>query len=356
MSDDRHAFEANHPGHPDPLLGNTPAEVSREHPDDGLWHPEGQRAPEQLTLDELAAMPPLESFLRTLDLTDTGARTVDDIFTGPSQWMPHGRVFGGQVMAQSIVAATRTVPEDRPVHSMHGYFLRPGDIRHPITFSVNRLHDGGSFSTRRVQAYQGGQPIWSMISSFQKMQEGLDHQVEMPAGMPDPESLPSEASIVAEAGESLANFWVHRRPFAMRHVAGPIYKEPSDDRTSWQAIWVRSLGPMPDDPVLHRAAIAYVSDYTILEPILRRHGLSWVDPRLRVASLDHGVRWHRFARADDWLLYVQESPTAIGGRGLVQGRFFSRDGHLVASVEQEGMVRLKTGPSAGSSPSSPPFQ
>ncbi|CAG7843903.1 Acyl-CoA thioesterase 2 [Pseudoclavibacter triregionum] len=315
------------------------------------WHQGGFHAPEQLSLKELEAMPPLEAFLRTLDLTDTGARTLDDIFTGPSQWMPHGRVFGGQVVAQSIVAAMRTVPEDRPVHSMHGYFIRPGDIHSPITFSVGRLHDGNSFSTRRVQAYQGGEQIWSMISSFQEEQPGLEHEVPMPEGMPDPESLPSEASLVEEAGESLANYWVHRRPFAMRHVSGPIYTRASEDRTPWQAIWVKAVGRMPDDPILHRAAIAYVSDYTILEPILRAHGISWIDSRLRVASLDHGVHWHRFARADEWLLYVQESPVALGGRGLVQGRFFSREGQLVASVSQEGMVRMKPAVDPSAAPS-----
>lgn len=356
MSIDRNGEAGEIPGHTDETGGNTSSEVSREHDPAELWRPGGQRAPEQLSLEALEQMPPLESFLRTLDLTDTGARTVDDIFTGPSQWMPHGRVFGGQVVAQSIVAAMRTVPADRPARSMHGYFLRPGDIRYPITFAVNRLHDGKSFSTRRVQAYQGGEPIWSMISSFQEEQEGLEHQEPMPEGMPDPESLPSEAGIVAAAGESLANYWVHRRPFAMRHVSGPIYSEPSEERRSWQAIWIKAVGPMPDDPVLHRAAIAYVSDYTILEPILRQHGIAWIDPRLRVASLDHGVHWHRFARADEWLLYVQESPTAIGGRGLVTGRFFTQDGLLVASVQQEGMVRMKPAAAAPGSGSTPPFQ
>lgn len=298
-------------------------------------------APSEPSLGEIEDMPPLEAFLRTLNLTDTGARTREDIFTGPSQWMPHGRVFGGQVMAQSIVAAMRTVDAERPVHSMHGYFLRPGDIHQPITFSVDRIHDGNSFTTRRVQAYQHGMPIWSMISSFQTSDEGLEHAVRMPEGMPDPESLPSEADIVAEAGESLANYWVHRRPFAMRHVEGPIYVRPGEERTPVQAVWIKAIGTMPDDPVLHRAAIAYVSDYTILEPILRRHGIVWVEPGLRVASLDHGVWWHRFARADEWLLYLAQSPNASGGRGLTLGHFFTRDGELVATVSQEGMVRLK---------------
>lgn len=311
-----------------------------------VWQPGASRGPEPPNDDALERLSPLDAFLRTLDLIDTGARTREDIFTGPSQWMPHGRVFGGQVAAQSIVAAMRTIDASRPVHSMHGYFLRPGDIHQPITFSVDRIHDGGSFSTRRVQAYQNGLPIWSMISSFQVEEQGLEHEIEMPAGVPDPESLPSEAGLVAEAGEALANYWVHRRPFAMRHVEGPIYLHPARDRAPSQAVWIKAVGQMPDDPLLHRAAIAYVSDYTILEPILRAHGLAWIDPRLRVASLDHGVWWHRFARADEWLLYVASSPVSVGGRGLTIGHFFSRGGRLIATVTQEGMTRLKRAPAA----------
>lgn len=305
-----------------------------------LWSAAGH-APSEPSLSELEDMPPLDAFLRTLNLTDTGARTQEDIFTGPSQWMPHGRVFGGQVAAQSIVAAMRTVGPDRPVHSMQGYFLRPGDIQQPITFSVDRIHDGNSFTTRRVQAYQQGLPIWSMIASFQLESGGLDHAIPMPEGIPDPETMPSEAGFVEEAGESLANYWIHRRPFAMRHVEGTIYTQPDERRSPQQAVWIKAVGRMPDDPVLHRAALAYVSDYTVLEPILRAHGLAWNDPRLRVASLDHGIWWHRFARVDEWLLYVARSPTASGGRGLTLGHFFTRAGELIATVSQEGMVRLK---------------
>lgn len=290
---------------------------------------------------QLEQLPPLEAFLSTLSLIDTGARTSHDIYTGPSQWMPHGRVFGGQVVSQSIVAAMRTVVQDHHIHSMHGYFLRPGDIHEPITFSVDRTHDGNSFTTRSVRAYQKGVPIFSMIGSFQVEEAGLDHSVTMPEGMPDPDSLPSEAAYVEAAGEALANYWVHRRPFAMRHVDAPIYLEPAADGSARQAVWVKAIGEMPDDPMLHRAALAYVSDYLMLEPILRRHGLAWIDRRLRIASLDHAMWWHRFARVDEWLLYVLDSPTAQGGRGLTNGRFFTRDGLLVASVAQEGMVRLK---------------
>jgi acyl-CoA thioesterase-2 len=287
---------------------------------------------------------PLASLLTALDLTDTGARTSEDIFTGPSQWMPLGRVFGGQVLAQAIVAAQRTVPDDRAVHSMHGYFLRPGDVKLPITFSVDRIHDGRSFSTRRTQAYQGGQPILSMIASFQDEDEGVTHQVEMPQGLPEPESLPSSASSLAQVEHPVAQYWASDRPFDMRHVTSPIYLTVEGEHVPHQAVWFRAIGSLPDDPDLHRAALAYASDYTIMEPVMRGHGIAWATPGLRAASLDHAMWWHRFARVDEWLLYVQESPSASGGRGLSLGRIYSRDGRLIASVAQEAMVRVPQTP------------
>ncbi len=283
---------------------------------------------------------PLSGLLATLDLTDTGARTTEDIFTGPSEWQAHGRVFGGQVLAQSVVAAARTVPEDRAIHSMHGYFLRPGDIKLPITFSVDRIHDGRSFTTRRTQAYQHGVPIMSMIASFQISDVGLDHQVEMPADLPDPESLPSPAQTLAGIDHPIAKAWAHERPFDMRHVPSPIWLSVDGPRVPHQAVWFKAIGRLPDDPNLHRAALAYMSDYTLLEPILRAHGVAWATPGLKVASLDHAMWWHRFGRVDDWLLYVQESPNAIGGRGLSLGRIYTRDGVLLASVAQEGTIRV----------------
>jgi acyl-CoA thioesterase-2 len=287
---------------------------------------------------------PLASLLTALDLTDTGARTSEDIFTGPSQWMPLGRVFGGQVLAQSIVAAQRTVPDDRSVHSMHGYFLRPGDVNLPITFSVDRIHDGRSFSTRRTQAYQDGRPILSMIASFQDEDEGVTHQVEMPQGLPEPESLPSSAAVLAHVEHPVAQYWASDRPFDMRHVTSPIYLTVEGEHVPHQAVWFRAIGSLPDDPDLHRAALAYASDYTIMEPVMRGHGISWATPGLKAASLDHAMWWHRFARVDDWLLYVQESPSASGGRGLSLGRIYSRDGRLIASVAQEAMVRVPPSP------------
>lgn len=284
---------------------------------------------------------PVASMIATLTLSDAGgARTTEDIFVGPSQWMPHGRVYGGQVLAQCVVAATKTMADDRHIHSLHGYFLRPGDIELPITFSVDRLRDGRSFSTRRVQAFQKGEPIFSMIASFQTLDDGLNHQIEMPNDLPDPETLPSAADLVGAVDHPRAQFWAKARPFDMRHVGSPIYFSVEGAQISHQAVWVKALAPLPDDQSLHTAALAYVSDYTILESIYRRHGIAWSHPGLSSASLDHAMWFHRPARVDEWLLYVQESPSAQGGRGLALGRIYTRDGMLVATVAQEGMVRV----------------
>jgi acyl-CoA thioesterase-2 len=291
------------------------------------------------TVDE-----PLQGLLTALDLTDTGARTGEDIFTGPSQWMPHGRVFGGQVLAQSLVAAMRTVPDDRFVHSTHGYFLRPGDVKQQITFSVDRIHDGRSFSTRRTQAYQGGLPILSMIASFQDVDEGFNHQLDMPDDIPDPESLPSAHDFLADIDHPMARYWTDQRPFDMRHVPSPVYLTVEGPHVAHQAVWIRANGRLPDDPNLHRAALAYASDYSILESIFRRHGIAWASPGLKAASLDHAMWWHRFGRVDEWMLYVQESPSAEGGRGLALGRIYSRAGSLLASVAQEGTIRMPKSP------------
>lgn len=287
---------------------------------------------------------PLASFLTSLDLVDTGARTSEDISTGPSEWMPQGRVFGGQVLAQSLVAAGRTAPEGRAAHSMHGYFLRPGDANLPVTFGVDRIHDGRSFSTRRTQAYQEGVPILSMIASFQEEQPGLEHQEPMPEGLPEPESLPSAAEALHGVDHPVAKHWATSRAFDLRHVEQPIYFTADGERTARQAVWLRAIGTLPDDPIVHRAALAYASDYAILEPILRRHGLPWGTPGLKMASLDHAMWWHRDGRADEWVLYTQDSPSASSGRGLSLGRIFDRSGRLLATVAQEGMVRVPGAP------------
>ena len=254
---------------------------------------------------------PFDGMLAALDLTDTGARTDEDIFTGISQWMPHGRVFGGQVLAQSLVAAMRTMPDDRAVHSMHGYFLRAGDVDKPITFAVDRVHDGRSFSARRTQAYQNGVPILSMIASFQSASSGLDHQVEMPADLPEPEDLPDSAATLIDVDHPVGRYWATQRPFDMRHITSPVYLTVEGAHVAHQAVWIKALGTLPDDDNLHRAALAFASDYTILESVFRRHGLAWATPGLKVASLDHAMWWHRSGRADEWMLYVQESPAHL---------------------------------------------
>ena len=283
---------------------------------------------------------PVQNMMDALTLTESTARTREDIFTAPSQWQPHGRVFGGQVMAQAALAAMKTISDDRFIHSLHGYFLRPGDVDEAITFAVDRIHDGRSFSTRRVQAYQKGQPIFSMISSFQDVDPGLDHQVAMPDGIPDPESLPSAQEVLTSLNHPVADVWAKTRAFDLRHHPTSLYVSVDGEPTPHQAVWLKALAPLPDDPAIHRAALAYASDFSILEPVMRAHGVSWATPGLKMASLDHAMWWHRFHRADEWFLYVQESPSAIGGRGLALGRIFSQSGQLIASVAQEGMIRV----------------
>jgi len=279
------------------------------------------------------------TLLEVLNLRESGVDDRgQDVFVGASQRQPHGRVFGGQVLGQTIVAAGRTVDASRPVHSMHAYFLRPGDSSEPITFAVERLRDGRSFSARRVHAIQYGKPILSMIASFQTESAGVDHQDEMP-DVPAPEELPTTRELLGSIDHPAAQFWANERPVDVRHVQQPVYWQPDENRVARQAVWMRVPGTLPDDPLLHRAVLGYASDYTLLESVLRRHGLTWATRGLKAASLDHAMWWHRPVRADEWLLYVQASPSASGARGLGIGRIFSREGRLVASVAQEGMLR-----------------
>jgi len=284
--------------------------------------------------------------------TDLGeSRT--DVFVGRSIRQAHGRVFGGQVLAQSLVAAARTVePVDgipRPIHSLHAYFVRGGDDSRPIRFVVDKVRDGRSFSTRRVLAVQRGRPILTFSASFQEPAAGMDHQDPMPPA-PEPDDVPT---LVDALGKDLdpdaAQFFAARRPIELRHVQGNIYVRPGRQRAPRQSVWLRARGPLPDDPVIHAAVLAFASDYPLLEPVLRRHGIAWRDPRLRPASLDHAMWFHRAPRADDWVFYTMISPSASGGRGLGAGRMFTADGTLMASVAQEGMLRLKeSGDPAGS--------
>lgn len=271
--------------------------------------------------------------LDVLDLERTGARTSEDIFVGRSHPMPTGRVFGGQVAAQAVTAATHTVADDRLPHALHGFFLRPGVTNEPITFAVDRVHDGRSFSRRGVQAYQGGVPIFSSIISFQDVDPGFEHQVPMP-DVPAPEELPTVEDRLGDAAQLL-----RANPIEARHVGGDIWLSV-DEKTPYQAAWVRIRERLADDPALHRAALAYMTDFTIQESVLRANGIPWRTKGLRTASLDHAIWWHRPARVDEWLLFVSESPSSQGGRGLSTGRLYTRSGELVASVAQEVMARL----------------
>lgn len=281
----------------------------------------------------------VDMLLAILDLDASAARTTEDIFTGASHAMPTGRIYGGQVLGQSLMAAERTLPEGRVAHSMHGYFLRAGDASQGLTFAVDRIHDGRSFSTRRCQAFQNGVPIFSMIASFQDENPGIEHAFAMPEGIPDPESLATDEEL-SEGVHPLSKRMLSDRPVDMRHVEGPIYLVAGGERVAHQAVWMRVRAPFPNDPALHRAALAYLSDMSIQESILRAHGLSWQTPGLKVASLDHAMWWHRPGRVDEWLLYVQESPNARGGRGLASGRIYTQDGTLIASVTQEITIRV----------------
>jgi len=281
-----------------------------------------------------------QTLLEALELTDPAARTTEDIVVGRPMRTPHKRVFGGQVLAQALLAAGRTVPEGRELHSMHGYFLRAGSIEENLTFGIDRLYDGRSFSTRRTQVFQSARPIFSMISSFQQPDPGLDHQADIDLRrIPAPEDLMSLQERYAGITHARAA-WVLQRPVDIRHTSTPIFVEVEGERRAEQCVWVRVTEPLGEDPTLHKAALAFASDYIILEPLMRRHGLPWATPGMSMASLDHAMWFHRDARADDWLLFVTESPSAQSSRGLATGRVYDRDGRLVASLAQEGMVRL----------------
>jgi len=297
----------------------------------------------KVTADELAR-DPLGNLLRALQLEeqpadDSRSDGADVRFGGLSVDQPNARIYGGQVLAQALMAAGRTIDGDRRPHSMHGYFLRAGDLDAPIEFAVEKLRDGRSFSARRTHAVQHGKPILSMIASFQEEQDGVEHTSPMPEA-PDPESLPSAFDELGKIPHPAARSRSHEAAFDLRHVGGSLYLGPGAERTDQQMVWMKARGPVEGDQLLHRALMAYACDQIMLEPVLRKTGSSWVTPGASIASLDHAMWWHRDARVDEWLLYVQSSPSAQGGRGLGAARVFTRDGRLVASIAQEGMLRL----------------
>ena len=283
--------------------------------------------------------PPIQQLIHLLDLEEIEKNHYRA--NSPSEgWQ---RVYGGQVLGQALVAASRTVETDRRAHSLHGYFLRPGDMQVPILYKVDRIRDGKSFTTRRVVAIQHGQAIFSMSISFQVIEEGLSHQFDMP-DVPPPEAVRDEQDIRAE---QMAK---HPELFAGHtHTVRPIEFRPIDPvdmmqpvaRLPQQMAWMRTRGRLPDDLRLHQCVLAYLSDWSLLDTATLPHAISYLQSNVQMASIDHAMWFHRPFRADEWLLYVQDSPSASGARGFNRGLIYSQEGALVASATQEGLMRLR---------------
>jgi acyl-CoA thioesterase-2 len=286
---------------------------------------------------EVCVTDPLPQLLTILDLEQLEV----NIFRGSSPDETVQRVFGGQVAGQALVAAGRTVPDNRHVHSLHAYFLRPGDPTIPLIYQVDRIRDGKSFTTRRVVAIQHGEPIFHLSASFQVEEPGVDTYLPMPPA-PDPESVPPLSERAKALGLGASPHFDRPRPVELRWVNDPPWLPGGDtaDRHT-QQVWLRASGEMPDDPLVHVCAVTYASDFTLLDSALLAGGFTWEDDReLMVASLDHAMWFHRPFRADDWLLYDQSSPSLSGGRGLGIGRLFTRYGVHVVSMVQEGLLRV----------------
>lgn len=282
---------------------------------------------------------PMDVVLATLDLE----KIETNLFRGNSPQVGWQRVFGGQVIGQALTAAQRTVDGDRFAHSLHAYFMLPGDPTIPILYQVDRLRDGASFNTRRVLAVQHGKAIFALTASFQIDEPGFEHQGEMP-DVPMPEDLMDEEQIkeryLAHAPENVRRYWERKRAIEIRPVSIESYFSRSQP-SQRQNIWVRLTGPVPDDRLYRNAVLAYLSDMTLLDVALNAHGTSVLDQGIQVASLDHAMWFHRPFKLDDWLLYSQESPSASGARGFTRGSLFTRSGVLIASVAQEGLIRKK---------------
>jgi len=268
-----------------------------------------------------------------------------NLFRGRSPQSGWQRVFGGQVIGQALVAAQRTVDPDRHVHSLHCYFMRPGDPAVPIIYEVDRIRDGSSFATRRVVAIQHGHAIFSLSASFQVDEPGLEHIIEMPEGIPAPDTLLSEKELIAQfidhVPEAVRKYWQRERPIEFKPVSLTHYMT-REKLPPKQHIWIRTTGPVPDDRPLQAAVLAYLSDMTLLDTSLFAHGRSIFDPDIQVASLDHAMWFHRPHKLDDWFLYTQDSPNSSGARGLTRGSIYANDGTLVASVAQEGLIRVRS--------------
>lgn len=269
----------------------------------------------------------------------------ENLFRGQSQDLGWGQVFGGQVLGQALSAAAKTVPEGRLVHSFHGYFLLTGKVTSPIVYNVDRIRDGRSFTTRRVVAIQNGHAIFSMSASFQGEEPGFNHQAPMPEEIPGPDGLPSQVELVRKLAEKIpsglgdrftADSPIEIRPVSPQNPLAPKVREAKS------YAWMRSNGTLPDDPAVHRYLLAYASDFNFLGTSMYPHGVSWMLGNMQVASLDHAMWFHRPFRMDEWLLQVVDSPSASGARGLVRGQYFTRDGTLVASAAQEGLIRPRS--------------
>ncbi|MFF0817657.1 acyl-CoA thioesterase [Rhodococcus sp. NPDC003318] len=279
----------------------------------------------------------LETLLGLLDLEQTG----EDTFLGthPTGRQLGSRTFGGQLVAQSMIAAGRTVDGSRPLHAVNVHFIRGGDVKAPIEYRVQRFRDGRALANRQVTAYQDGRELCVALAGFQEHGRGLEHGVPLP-DVPDPETLVPIGERLVGFEETLPHFVSALRPIDMRYANDPAWiLKGSGEKLGHNRVWMRTDGPLPDDPQLHVAAMAYGSDTTVLDSIITTHGLSWGLDRIVAATVNHSMWFHRPFRFDDWALYATESPVAAGSRGLATGRFFSRDGELLATVVQEGMIR-----------------
>ena len=262
-----------------------------------------------------------------------------NLFRGRSPDENRQRVVGGQVAGQALVAATRTVEPGRFVHSLHAYFLRPGDPTTPILYEVDRIRDGKSFTTRRVVAIQHGRAIFNLQASFHVNEGGPDHQMAMPEGVPAPESLPDFKTRMAPYKDKIGEWYDRPRPIDLRHVGDDPFQREGNP-TFGQQVWLRADGRLPDDPTLHACIVTYASDMTLLDTTILPFGLSWETTTMQMASLDHAMWFHRPFRADEWLLYDQHPVSTGGGRGLAGGAIYTADGALAVSVVQEGLVRV----------------
>ena len=287
----------------------------------------------------------MSALKRLLELLDLETLEVN-LFRGRSPEEDRQRVFGGQVLSQALVAARRTVDEERHAHSLHAYFLRPGDPNVPILYQVDRIRDGRSFTTRRVVAIQHGRPIFNMSTSFQVKEAGFEHQMPMPA-VPEPGGLPGEQELAERHRASapperlVDDDWMQReRPIEQRFADAINWYDPVPQDPLLR-VWLRAAGRLPDSHGLHQAVLAYASDLSLLDAATMPHGVSYFDERVQIASLDHAMWFHRLFRADEWLLYVCESPSGSNARGFARGSLYDQSGRLVASVAQEGLIRRR---------------